>query len=92
MCEWQCYAISRNRPTQIGGPPISGTASAQIQNIRASLPLLSVPVFTDNGLDVRFTKTKVTVTDAAGNTVLEGVRDPINNLYLAPIVDPEPTY
>ena len=42
-----------------------------------TLPLVSVPQLCNSDMDVHFTKTKVTVTNAPGKTVLEGKRDPV---------------
>ena len=52
-----------------------------------TLPLVSVPKLCDNNMKVVFTKTTVTVTNANGDIVLEGHRDPSNNLYMAALED-----
>ena len=49
---------------------------------------MSVPQLSDSDMDVHFTKTKVTVTNATSETVLEGYRDHLRNLYMVPIEDP----
>ena len=57
-----------------------------------TLPLVSVPQLCDSNMDVLFAKTSVTVTNATGDTVLEGHRDPFRNLYMVPLENsPPPT-
>ena len=56
-----------------------------------TLPLVSVPQLCDSEMDVLFTKTCVTVTSLAGETVLEGHRDPSRNLNMVPLED-SPTH
>jgi len=41
-------------------------------------------------MEVLFTKTPVTVTNATGDTVLEGHRDPSRNVYIVPLEDSPP--
>jgi len=54
------------------------------------LPLVSVPQLCDSNMEVLFTKTSVTITNATGDTVLEGHRDPSRNLYMVPLEDSLP--
>ena len=56
-----------------------------------TLPLVSVPQLCDSNMYVLFTKTSVTGTNATGDTVLEGHRDPSRNLYMVPLEDSPPT-
>ena len=50
-----------------------------------TLPLLSVGRFCQQGMEVTFTKDKVTVCNQQGLIVLTGRRDPVRNLYLVPL-------
>eukprot|EP00536_Pseudo-nitzschia_multiseries_P003803 jgi/Psemu1/8562/gm1.8562_g len=49
------------------------------------LPLVSVPKLCNHGYQVTFTRDNVEVLGPAKNTVLEGVRDPLRNLYMVPL-------
>ena len=68
--------------------PVRSKTGPQVKEKRDFVTLVSVQQLYDSGMDVHFTKTKVTVTNATGKTVLEGNRDPLRNLYMVPISDP----
>lgn len=58
--------------------------------IDITLPLISVPQLCDSNMEVLFNKISVAVTNANGDTVLEGHRDPSRNLYMVPLEDSPP--
>ena len=70
--------------------PIAAKRAHKFKNDEISLPLISVPQLCDSNMTVHFTKSKVTVVNDTGKTVLEGNRDPVQNLYMVPISDTVP--
>ena len=62
--------------------PRSCNTGPEIKINEITMPLVSVPQLCDSEMDVNFTKTKMTVTNATGETVLEGNRGPPRNLYM----------